>query len=121
MIKAFVREDFIGMRLAITLVNQPNSDSLDIQPLIMRFDVTEDGRASTRWEQFDPSTDVQPTLALATEYARVLADALHTFFSGADDARMLRKDYDDERKRVDRLTDTLCAVAREAATRREGS
>jgi len=33
---------------------------------------------------------------------------------GVDDQRALRKDYDDERRRVDKLTDALVGIAQKA-------
>lgn len=61
----------------------------------------------------DPAVtvDIEP-LVLHDEMARTLLAALLRHYNGADDARMLRKDYDAERARVDKLLDALVAVQR---------
>jgi len=43
--------------------------------------------------------------------ARALLDALSLHFGGTGDTRQLRRDFDAERGRVDKLTDALIAVA----------
>lgn len=48
--------------------------------------------------------DAQP-LRLRDDMLRALHQTLLRYFDGADDARMLRKDYDAERARVDKLID----------------
>lgn len=50
----------------------------------------------------DPA--VEP-LGIREDMLRVLHQGLLRHFDGADDARMLRKDYDAERARVDKLID----------------
>lgn len=54
-----------------------------------------------------------PMLSLPAEAARALHDALSRHFGGTSDTLQLRKDYDAERARVDRLVDVLSAVATE--------
>lgn len=51
--------------------------------------------------------DLEPSLTLREEHARALLDALITHFNGGENTRQLRKDYDAERARVDRLLDAL--------------
>lgn len=46
--------------------------------------------------------------------ARALLEALTRHYSGTEDTRALRKDYDDERKRVDKLAETLSVIAKQA-------
>jgi hypothetical protein len=58
-------------------------------------------------------TSVEPNirpLVLRDDMARALLVALLRHYNGADDARMLRKDYDAERARVDRLIGALLPV-----------
>lgn len=50
--------------------------------------------------------DIEP-LHVRDDQARSLLAALLRHYNGADDARMLRKDYDAERARVDKLIDGL--------------
>lgn len=50
--------------------------------------------------------NVEP-LRLREDMLRALHQELLRFFDGADDARALRKDYDAERARVDKLTDAI--------------
>jgi hypothetical protein len=49
-------------------------------------------------------------LTVNDEQGRALLAALLRHYNGADDARMLRKDYDAERARVDRLIGALLPV-----------
>jgi len=51
-------------------------------------------------------------LRLEEEEARAVYEGLAEYFGGAGhDTRALRRDYDDERKRVDRLTDAVVRIA----------
>lgn len=52
-----------------------------------------------------------PTLVLTDEVARSLLDALTRHYQGAEDTRALRRDYDAERGRVDRLIDAVVTIA----------
>lgn len=63
------------------------------------------------WEEIEPGLQHKPTLTLDEGTARGLRDALNAHYSGVDDQRALRHDYDDERKRVDKLTDAVIGVA----------
>lgn len=49
----------------------------------------------------------RPTLLLSDDMGRALLDALSAHYGGHSDVRSLRKDYDAERKRVDKLTDAI--------------
>jgi hypothetical protein len=53
-----------------------------------------------------------PTFTLEDDEARALLDALTRYYNGAEDTRALRKDYDAERARVDKLTATLGDVVK---------
>ena len=67
------------------------------------------------WEEIEPGAEHKPTLRLDEIAARTLRDALNAHYSGVDDQRALRKDYDDERQRVDRLTADLAEVTKKLA------
>lgn len=59
----------------------------------------------------DPATaELEPSLTLREEHARALLDALITHFNGGENTRQLRKDYEAERARVDRLIGVLTSV-----------
>lgn len=64
-------------------------------------------------------------LRLTEDLARALLDGLTRWYHGAEDTRALRKDYDAERARVDRLLDKLSfptiVVGGEVHTARETS
>lgn len=73
-----------------------------------------DGKTTWRVQRDDAvsiETQVEPLL-LRDDMGRALLAALLRHYNGADDARMLRKDYDAERARVDRLTETVSVIAR---------
>src|ERR1041384_2185262 len=52
-----------------------------------------------------------PLLSIPEDAARALYDALAAHFDGTSGARQLRRDYDAERKRVDRFIDHLTGKA----------
>jgi hypothetical protein len=110
-IRAYVTEDLLGMAVLISIANHPNDDGSG-QPLILRLDAT----GAHGWEQVEPGTQVAPTLTLGHFEARTLLDALHTHYSGVEDTRALRRDYDNERDRVDKLTDSLTSIAQALAS-----
>jgi hypothetical protein len=68
-----------------------------------------------RWEPLTPGAFAEPTLAFDDDEAVLLMNALVSHYQGVDDQRALRKDYDHERGRVDRLTDALVGIAQKAA------
>jgi hypothetical protein len=59
----------------------------------------------------DASVQVDPSLTLPTEAAKGLLDAMLEHYRGGTDARLLRGDYEAERKRVDKLLDTVSKIA----------
>lgn len=61
---------------------------------------------SPQFETFEAPVEVPP-LFIPDGVARALLDALAAHYGGTGDTRMLRSDYDRERARVDKLTDTL--------------
>lgn len=113
MLRAHIHENYMG-RLAVTLAQHPEGDSLaDNRPMVMRLQ-GEDGRAPwTSWETVeDPTAEIAPTLFLGHEEARVLLDALAQHYQGASDMRLLRADRDHERGRVDKLLDVVSEIAK---------
>ena len=50
-------------------------------------------------------------LRLTGDEARALLESLIRYFHGAEDTRALRKDYDHEKQRVDKLIDSMIARA----------
>lgn len=75
-----------------------------------------DGQRLT-WSDIDESSALTedspaPTLALPSEAGRALLDELARFYQGGEDTRALRRDYDNERKRVDEQAKVIADIAR---------
>lgn len=49
-----------------------------------------------------------PEIHIQEDLAKTLLESLAEYFGGTGDTRMLRRDYDAERARVDRLMDRMC-------------
>lgn len=112
MIRAFIREDFAGMSLAIALIQE----SEGLPRRILR--IVEGGSNTVyQWEDLPdrPEPDIAPTFQLGDSEARAVLESLTRHYNGADDVRALRRDYDHERKRVDQLTATLGIIASDLA------
>jgi hypothetical protein len=112
MIRAYVAHAQYGGAVAISLVL--HGAEPDIPRRILRVVSSGEGdeyRMHTEWHQFDPYDAVPPTLTLGHDEAIALMEALRTHYSGVDDARMLRSDYDKERGRVDDLLKVVSEVA----------
>lgn len=62
-----------------------------------------------RFEPEPEGVDVAPTMYLDEDAGRALLDALAAYFGGTGEVQTLRRDYDAERARVDRLIDKLLA------------
>jgi hypothetical protein len=62
------------------------------------------------YDPVDLGVEVHPTIRLEDGMARALLDALLRYYQGSGDYHTLRKDYLDERARVDRLTNTLASA-----------
>lgn len=56
-----------------------------------------------------------PTLRLTDDMARALLDALVQHYGGHSNVQTLRRDYDAERARVDKMTAALISIATRAA------
>jgi len=72
--------------------------------------ITEIGTSSVALTQV-PEGSPAPTLRIPTDAARALYDALAQHFGGTSNTKQLRADYDSERARLDKLTDTLITIA----------
>jgi hypothetical protein len=107
MIRAYVSENVASFNVTVALVNHPGEDGLT-PPMLMRLG--EHGH-SAGWEVIEPGAVMRPTLTLTDHEARAVLDGLIRHFRGAEDARALRRDYDDERKRVDGLLATVSGLA----------
>jgi hypothetical protein len=101
---------------AVTIYEQPGeSEDYRGPRRILRLCGTEDGHGTasgSRWDEVRPLEQFEPTLVLEDDFLRPLCDALVRHFSGTEDTRSLRRDYDDERKRTDLLIGHLAAIAK---------
>jgi len=110
-IRAYVDHAVFGAALNVSLVwrgEQPGDPRR-----ILRLHADGDGeqhRVWTSWEALDPDVVTAPTLTLGHDEAIALMGALHTHYQGVDDQRMLRKDYDAERGRVDKMIGALIEI-----------
>lgn len=114
MIRAYAYQNVLGlgMNVALSLVRHPEVGGYPAEPQILRITRDGDGRQRNEWEVFDPQAEgPEPTLVLRMEEAFALQDALAELRHGTSELRALRKDYDAERGRVDRLIETLGTVA----------
>ena len=102
-IRAYVSDDsFGGFTVRIALVIEQENE----QPMLIRLG---DGLIGAV-EAIEPGTILEPTLTLPADHARALLDGLTRHYRGAEDTRALRRDYDAERARVDKLTGALIAI-----------
>lgn len=100
-VKAYIRDDFLGGRLGIMWriehEGQPtmysNGDMIAVPPAD------------------NTALEIEP-LRLNDEFARALLTALLAYYEGGEDTRSLRRDYDAERKRVDKMLDALISADR---------
>jgi hypothetical protein len=85
---------------------------------VLHLFAAEDGHSAAsglHWDEVTPLAQFEPTLILEDDFLRPLCDALVHYFTGTEDTRQLRRDYDAERKRTDVLIDHLAAVTRSLA------
>lgn len=113
MIRAYVTDDNYGLGVAVSVVLRSGDDERSPATRIMRVE-----NGAEAWEDIKPLIVTEPTLRFDTETARALLDALTRYYHGADDTRALRRDYDGERNRVDKLTDAVIALAHDLAASR---
>lgn len=112
MIRGYATPKLFGDAYALSLVEHPEAGSGYNRPMILRLvpDATGDS-VRGEWVEFDEHDTVEPTMHLSAREVFALADAIAEIRSGTSEMRALRADYDAERKRVDRLIDTISAVA----------
>lgn len=115
MIRAYINDHLAGYNLEVSVVMHPPEGSFDVRPRILRLG-SGDGTVTQGWEEIpDPYGPIEPTFTLGQDEARAVLDALTAHYHGADDTRALRRDYDHERSRVDRLISTVSTIAAAAA------
>jgi hypothetical protein len=115
MIRAFVANDPMSFGVRVAIFNQRGDG--DYPREVLRIVGDESGVHHFHWQAVSPHELVEPTLQIPGDMARALLDGLTRHFSGAEDTRVLRQDYDAERKRVDKLTDALIeAVLKQGGT-----
>lgn len=66
-----------------------------------------------------PDSVLEPTFVLPFDSGRALLDALARHYSGAEDTRALRRDYDAERSRVDEQAKVIADIAKALAGGRQ--
>jgi hypothetical protein len=119
MIRAYIHDNYFGPSIAVSIVRDyGNEDDRGLRPPahILRFESCGEGEdlgLIETWRELDPqSASSEPTLRLGHQEAIALMTGLARHFQGVDDQRMLRQDYQAERKRVDELVGILGDVAR---------
>lgn len=115
MISARIREDSFGDGIDIAIIMKPGEYSDGVRRILHIVGIDPDGRLTQRWDEMVPGAAREPTLTLTDDEARALLAALHTHYSGVEDTRTLRRDYDHERGRVDKLADVISTLALQLA------
>lgn len=110
----------------MTAVRARIGDRFEMDGIAVIFDRRLDGGLFEVWppggdhQVFSPDGTVDqgpPPMRLTNDEARALLQALQRWYGGdVDDTRALRKDYDAERARVDKLVDVVAAIAKAQAT-----
>lgn len=111
MIRAYAQLERFGDVVALSLVRTVDPGDFESAPRVLRLGLTDDGTQTVTWEAFEPHATVEPTLRLGMREALALAEAMAELQHGTAEHRALRKDYDAERARVDKLIDMVGAVA----------
>lgn len=109
MIRAHIFDNFHSFGFSVAFVNECEGMPREVA----RFD----GGSFAGWETVVSGEQVKPAVVLDDNMGRALLDALTRHYHGAEDSRALRRDYDDERKRVDRLAGILGSVVHALAAR----
>jgi hypothetical protein len=100
--RAGVHQDYLMGNVRFCLVQLVGDDHMNV--------VTQLGSGGGVRETRPAHSDVE-FLSLPESAARALLDALSQHFGGTGDTRQMRRDLDAERKRVDKLTDAVIAIA----------
>ena len=100
-IRAFVKTDFARHGIAVSVVeNRADGYAAMLVP--------GDETSFDTWKKLDPAVIVDgASYRFGEDVALALLDGLLEHFRGGHDARELRKDYDAERARVDKLIEAL--------------
>jgi hypothetical protein len=108
-IKVYLQERFERQSLSVFVVNEHEGWRRILQ--------SGDG-GGMRWDEL-PHVDsdigdepAQPTFRFPYDIGRPLLEALVRHYNGAEDTRALRRDYDNERKRVDEQAKVIGDIAR---------
>lgn len=115
MIRAMAYHDRMSMQVSIVIYDEADSAPPDRR--ILRIADVQEGDVAFTWEDHEPNTQVKPTLLLGYREVIALQEALAELAIGTADHKTLRKDYDAERERVDKLIDTLSSTLRTTAER----
>ena len=113
-IRARIADNFLDDGIAVR-VTQDHDGGYSGMPSRMVMRITPEGRAT--WEPYDEPSALPAsggshlTMTMPEDVARALLDALTRWYHGAEDTRALRRDYDAERQRVDKLTDAVIGIA----------
>lgn len=86
-----VEPDFAANGIAITVGEKTNNGLLVVRPIILNYEFA------------PPAVQVEPSLRISDEMAKVLLEALTVHYGGVSDVRTLREDYMHERERVDKF------------------
>ena len=119
MIRAYINYASFGASVHVSLVSLNEQDA-SVPRHVLRLQQVGDGEnafITHAWERIDPDDPpTAPTLTLGHEEANALMRGLSEFYGGVDDQRLLRKDYVEERQRVDGLISVLSDCVRTRAT-----
>lgn len=114
MIQVRIREQFVSECLDVFIIRQHEGQ---------RFLLHMADSMTFMWDEVAPpgatiaDSMVEPTFILPFDSGRALLDALTRHYQGAEDTRALRRDYDNERKRVDEQALVIADIARTLAKR----
>jgi len=117
-IRVLIQPAVTSFGSAITIYDQP-SGAEDYGPRRgLRLSEGSSGQGTARavqWEDVKVHEQFEPTLILEDDLLRPLCDALVRYFTGTEDTRQLRCDYEAERRRTDKLIDHIATIARSLA------
>lgn len=99
-VRAHVTPDYARFGVAVTVVRRVENAAYMLVP--------GDEATFDEWRLLNPDVVAEgSTYRFPDDVATALLDALLDHYRGGHDARQLRKDYDAERARVDKLIDVL--------------
>jgi hypothetical protein len=108
--KAYVLHDDYVRDDTVLVIGRQRGDSTEIVTAIGHGTNFDSGVTT---EQIEPHEEPgSRTLRMPIDMARALHEALSRHFGGVQDAQTLRKDYEAERQRVDRLIEHMANPTR---------